>query len=223
MVIAQWSPWIVCFDYDFPDLKTLHALQKTKVRFPSLPIIMLTRYHSESLAIWALRSRVWDYFLKPVAVDDLVGRFETLSPIQDGRGIARQRQNIMPLPRVPLEMQFKGQTTPSTRSFAAVAFIESHYHEPIRLIDAAGVCSLRPHEFSRVFKQEQGQTFREFIARYRIKKAQEMLKHPSATITDVALATGFNDLSFFGQLFRRYMGMTPSRFRRHGARAVPGF
>jgi AraC-like DNA-binding protein len=39
-----------------------------------------------------------------------------------------------------------------------------------------------------------------------------MLGHPGASITDVAFAVGFNDLSHFAQMFRRYVGICPSDY-----------
>ena len=65
--IERGSIDCVCFDLDYPDHGGLNLLRKTKMRFPQLPIILLTLQHSESLAVWAFRSRVLDFLVKPVS------------------------------------------------------------------------------------------------------------------------------------------------------------
>nr|NIO39085.1 response regulator [Burkholderiales bacterium] len=60
---SQWD--LVCFDFDYPDRAGLRLLRATKSDYPSLPIVMLTVQHSEALAIWAFRSKIWDYLVKP--------------------------------------------------------------------------------------------------------------------------------------------------------------
>ena len=76
--IRQVSPHFLCFEFDFPDLEGLRAVKTTKLRFPELPILMLTDYHSEDLAVWAFRARVWDFLVKPLSSSDLHDRVETL-------------------------------------------------------------------------------------------------------------------------------------------------
>ena len=65
---------VICFDYDYPDRAGLRLLRDTKTAHPSIPLIMLTVQHSESLAIWAFRSKVWDYLVKPVTEAVLIAK-----------------------------------------------------------------------------------------------------------------------------------------------------
>ena len=85
-MIRRVAPQILCFEYDYPDLKGLRTLQKTKHQFPSLPVLMVTEYHSESLAVWAFRAGIWDYLVKPVAVEDILCRLDILSNIVERTG-----------------------------------------------------------------------------------------------------------------------------------------
>jgi len=57
-----------------------------------------------------------------------------------------------------------------------------------------------------------GITFQDYVVRYRILESCRLLKSPSANVTDVAYAIGFNDASYFSRTFRRYVGMTPSSY-----------
>src|SRR5210317_1801944 len=65
--IKRLEPKLMLFDFDFPERPGLKLLERTKLKFPSIPIIMMTVQHSESLAVWAFRARVWDYLVKPAS------------------------------------------------------------------------------------------------------------------------------------------------------------
>src|SRR5260370_30775244 len=59
--IQEKLPGFLCFEYDCPAPIQLEALRSTRSSYPLLPILMITEDHSEELAVWALRMRVWDY------------------------------------------------------------------------------------------------------------------------------------------------------------------
>lgn len=69
-------------------------------------------------------------------------------------------------------------------------------------------------EFSRAFKKENGRTFSDYLLRYRISRACDLLSGLSMQVKTVAFSVGFNDLSYFARMFRRYTGTTPSLYQR---------
>lgn len=210
--VKEFSPVALCFEYDYPDLRGLKALQKAKSNFPRLPILMLTEYHPEVLAIWALRNRVWDYIVKPVSLEELTQRVELLLKLPK-KGSAERRVNHMPTEPIPREVKFSMPRHKRRIAVQAVSYVEKKYAYKISVWDVARFCGLTSSRFSTVFKKQQGITFREFLLRYRIRKAQDLLAYPGVSITDVALSAGFNDLSFFSKMFRRYVGSRPSDYR----------
>src|SRR5579859_7586815 len=95
-------PTIVIFDYGAPNAADLSLLQSVKRQYPALPILMLTDTHSEELAVWAMRARVWNYLVKPVPLRELRTNLQQLAklpPRQDrgGREILRPA-TILPAP-----------------------------------------------------------------------------------------------------------------------------
>jgi DNA-binding NarL/FixJ family response regulator len=62
--ITRHKPAALCFEFDYPDRERLLAMQSVKRSHPRLPILMLTLGHSESLAVWAFRARVWNYLVQ---------------------------------------------------------------------------------------------------------------------------------------------------------------
>jgi AraC-like DNA-binding protein len=209
--VTSLVPLAVFFEYDNPGPDQLEPLQRTRLAFPSLPVLMITVEHSEALAVWALRARVWDYLVMPVHALDICSRVALLA----GSLIGKVSRSVLPgrsVPEyVPPPKREEGARS-QTRLLPALSFVEANYSEKISLRTVAGLCDLGPYQFSRAFKHAHGTTFREFLIVHRINKAIRMLEIPSASITDVAFAVGFNDLSHFAQMFRRYVGVCPSQY-----------
>ncbi len=210
--IDQATPLLSCFEYDYPDIPSLQALRSTKQAYPSLPILMLTLQHSEALAVWAFRTRVWDFLVKPVTPEELCTRITTLLtvlPLQQ----QSPRQIAMPAPYIPLESRVSAPGHSSGAAQLALNYMERHYSEPMRLQDVAGSCQMGIYEFSRTFKRAFGLTFRDYLCQYRLERALDLLINPRVSVTEVACAVGLPNVSHFTRTFRRHLGVTPSQFR----------
>ncbi|MFO1322088.1 MAG: helix-turn-helix domain-containing protein [Burkholderiales bacterium] len=200
---------VLCFEFDTPDRPGLLALAAAKVRRPSMPILMLTESHSESLAVWALRARVWDYLVAPVGVDGLRERLRALDTIADAMC---GRVNACPVPPLPPEVQVRARRI-ATATRAAHEYLQAHFNEPLGTRKMAERCHLSTSEFCRAYKREHGIPFGESVLRQRVAAARELLGSPQAVISDVACAVGFNDPSYFSRVFRRFTGMSASAYR----------
>ena len=95
-----------------------------------------------------------------------------------------------------------------------LVYLENHYADDITLNELA------EHKYfvsvghlSRTFKNKTGLTFSKYLTELRLKKAIEFLKNTDFDITDIATFTGYNDASYFTQIFRKSCGMTPSEYR----------
>lgn len=206
--IIEIRPCLLCFDFDTPNDTGLNLLQQTKAHHPSLPIVMFTAQHSESLAIWALRSRVWDYFVKPVIVADVCSNLRPLTQ----RSRHTSEIHNTPVPHCPLP-EYISPRSKKKLTTPALSYIEKTFPVRITLEQAASLCHVSIWTFSRVFHREHGCTFRRYLLDYRIAKAKERLSNSSASISEIAYSVGFNDLSYFSRAFRRLTGMCPSDYR----------
>lgn len=217
--IRKTSPHLLCFDYDDPDREGLRLLQQARREHAGLPVLMLTEYHSEALAVWALRTRVWDYLVKPVPIIDLVTRVTTLLALVGARRQDAARVNAMPLSPIPPGARVCRPAGPR-RLQPAIAYVEADYAGKVRVEVAARLCGLGVFQFSRAFTREHGLTFQEFLARYRIRRAVQCLRHPQVSVTNVASAVGFDNLSDFARMFRRHVGMCLSEYRRRSGSSL---
>lgn len=95
----------------------------------------------------------------------------------------------------------------------AKGYIARHYASKITLVETAAYVHLNPAYFSSVFKQLTGTSFKEYVNRVRIAKSIQLLKNSSYDIIDIAIATGFEDQSYFTKIFKKYTGSTPRQLR----------
>lgn len=209
--IRRLQPSVLCFDFDHPDQARLRAMQDVKRMHARLPILMLTLAHSESLAIWAFRARVWNFLVKPVAPEEFGENLAALVRIANRGTPPRAAQTLAAsvpddLPVQPIEARI-------ARLQPALHFVAQHYPEKLTEAAAAKACAMSRFEFSRKFHAAFGMTFREYLLRVRINEARRMLTEGGRSVTSVAYASGFNDGSHFARMFRRYTGVLPSEYR----------
>ena len=72
---------------------------------------------------------------------------------------------------------------------------------------------ISPYYFSKLFKQEVGETFIEYLTRTRIRNARRLLEDPRHSIKEVCMLCGYSDPNYFSRIFKKYEGMTPSEYR----------
>ena len=94
-----------------------------------------------------------------------------------------------------------------------VQHISVHYAERLTLDEMADMVYMSPAYLSRVFKNETGVTFNQYINRVRITKAKELLRNRRLKLTDISLMVGYEDQSYFTRVFKKLEGISPSRYR----------
>lgn len=92
--------------------------------------------------------------------------------------------------------------------------IEKNYQENISLSELAEhKYFMNSSYLSRLFKNEMGQTFSGYLMEFRIRKAAELLNSTMLKISDIAMLSGYNDVSHFIQYFKKIYGCTPEEYR----------
>src|SRR6185437_196990 len=213
--VHRHQPHFICIEYDYPDQARLRAVPLMRHQFPTLPLLMLTEFHSEALAVWAFRSRGWEYRGKPV--DET-----TLTHLIDAATCASKKAAddgwmVQPFPSdlIAPTGHLRTPLIAARYTAPAVAYISEHYAEACRIETIARLCHLSESGFSRLFHREQSVSFRRYLLQYRIAKARDFLAEPQASVSQVAYAVGFNDLSHFGRVFRRIVGMPATHYQRN--------
>ncbi|MBP3900014.1 MAG: helix-turn-helix domain-containing protein [Blautia sp.] len=95
----------------------------------------------------------------------------------------------------------------------AKAYIQENYQKDISLDDVSRHVDISPYYFSKLFKQEDGRTFIEYLTGIRIQEARRLLRNPGYSIKEIGIMCGYSDPNYFSRIFKKYEGVTPSEFR----------
>jgi AraC family transcriptional regulator len=95
----------------------------------------------------------------------------------------------------------------------AARYIESRYDTSCTLDELAAHADMSPFHFLRVYRRVTGQTPHRHVLTTRLRHAAQQLRATRDRIADIALATGFGDLSHFNASFLYYFGTTPGAYR----------
>jgi AraC-like DNA-binding protein len=93
-------------------------------------------------------------------------------------------------------------------------FVIERFDETISLAQAADVAAMERTYFSSFFHEKVGVTFRDWLQYLRISRAMKIISQQDHSITEVAFAVGFNELSTFQKAFKRWTSLTPRDFKR---------
>ncbi len=95
-----------------------------------------------------------------------------------------------------------------------MAYIVENFKQNISLEAVADIANLTPNAFCKYFKRVTRQTFMDTVIHYRLNHASQQLIHTDEPISAIAIASGFNDLSYFYKVFRAKLGVSPLTYRK---------
>lgn len=96
---------------------------------------------------------------------------------------------------------------------AAIAFIEAHFQERIRIDELASVCGIERSYFSKIFRESVGVSPQTFIMNYRMGKAETLLRETEMPIGEIAAAVGYENPLHFSRAFKNARGISPREWR----------
>lgn len=95
----------------------------------------------------------------------------------------------------------------------SLEFIRLNLDQDLRLEELAHVAEMSRSHFLRSFRKTMGITPHQFVLNERILLAQKLMRDRKLSLTNIALACGFSDQHHLSRMFRRQVGVTPSRYR----------
>jgi AraC-like DNA-binding protein len=100
------------------------------------------------------------------------------------------------------------------RIVQAKLFIDAHFGDAIDLNNIADEAYFSKFHFIRLFKTIYGSTPHQYLIKVRIENAKDFLQKDNS-VTETCYAVGFDSVSYFSGLFKRYTSLTPSQYREH--------
>lgn len=96
----------------------------------------------------------------------------------------------------------------------ALSYIRLHYTQPLTVSQLAATLYVDRSYLCRAFQAHMGRSPREYIQQVRLERAAHWLRTTDRSLSDVALAVGFDSYSTFYRAFCAHYGQTPSAYRR---------
>lgn len=93
-------------------------------------------------------------------------------------------------------------------------YIDERFTEDVSLGDISKGFNVSLGYLSALIKKETGKTYTEYITNKRLESAKELLKDDKLSIEEIVQRIGYKDYFYFNKLFKKYIGITPSKYRK---------
>ncbi len=95
----------------------------------------------------------------------------------------------------------------------AQEYIRQNFRKDISLEEVARAVGISPYYFSKLFKEEAGMNFTEYLTGIRIETAKRLLSVGELSIKQVCVDSGYSNPNYFSRIFKKWVGITPTEFR----------
>lgn len=93
-------------------------------------------------------------------------------------------------------------------------YIDEHFHEQITLTLISETFHFSYNYLSSYFSNNYNETFSDYLKNLRLDKAKQLLKTSDLNLSEICEAIGYSDLAYFSKVFKKAIGVTPSKYRR---------
>ena len=97
----------------------------------------------------------------------------------------------------------------------AIDYTNQHFTEIRNMSEVAEVVGLSPAYFSKLFKDETGMTFTNYLTKLRMQEAARLIQKTSMRINEIAERMGYANLAYFSTVFRKYYEINPFEYRKN--------
>ena len=200
--VDRLNPSLIITDLKMPQMDGLEMLRRLRERGNNVYVIILTAYDSFTYAQSALRLGAVDFLLKPFHDGDLE------------QAVAALRKRIGGEEKADSALPGLKRGDKSKYVLEAMDYIGAHYQDPNISISAiAQDLGISEGHLSHTFKKETDYTLLNYLTRYRIHKAMELLRDCRVKVYEVAAQVGYRDITYFSATFKKVTGVTPSEYQ----------
>lgn len=161
-------------------------------------VIFLTAYSDFQYAKQAMAYKVEAYVLKDDYLEELETTVKELIETMASESVSQEEVEVN-----------------QDKLIADVcALIKEKYTSDITLATIAKEMNVSAGYLSRRFSREKGCSITDYINKYRVKKAADLLQSTNMFVYEVAVKVGIEDSSYFSALFKKYMGISPQKYKK---------
>lgn len=204
--VDRYGPNLIITDLNMPKMDGLEMLRRLRERGNEACVIILTAYDSFEYAQAALRLGAVDFLLKPFRDGELE---QAVTNLRRRLGPAAGERGGQAPPVLALKKGDKSKYV-----LEAMDYIGAHYNDPgISVGSIAQHLGLSEGHLSHLFKKETDYTPTNYLTRFRVHKAMELLRDCRAKVYEVAEQVGYRDITYFSATFKKLVGVSPSEYQ----------
>lgn len=210
-LVRELQPDIILTDIRMPNMDGLAMIAAVKSEFPDMQIAILTAFRDFEYAQRAIRLGVVRYLLKPSKMDELQEAIAYMVSVLNAR---TAQAPVEPVARVEKEQPRPEENEASVFVVnSALAYIQQHFSEHIRLSDVADSVYVSQWHLSKLINRHLGKSFFDILNELRVEEAKRLLPDPSLKVHEIADRVGFSDVAHFSKTFKRLVGRSPVEYR----------
>ena len=193
--IKSEPPDIIMTDIVMPGIDGLELIKRTREKGINARFVILSAYDEFKYAQKAINYGITSYLLKPFDDNEIYEIFHHIN----------NEKIAAPDPRQDFE---RNDIITETKKI-----IKQNIRQEISLNEIADSLYINASYLSYSFKKKTGQTFSEYVNYVRIDRAKELLRVSKSRVKEIASAVGYDNYTYFCQIFRKITGMTPLEYR----------
>ena len=204
-------PDMIISDVMMPEIDGFELCRalRTDHRTSHIPIILLTARTEATDRLQGIEYGADAYLTKPFNRQELNLRIEKL---------IEQRENLRRMFAGQPSLQPKDlDITPVDQQFLSdlISFVEAEIsNEQISVLDLSSTLGMSPSQLHRKLKALTGESPGDFLRRFRLQRAAQLLEKSQLSVSEIAFKVGFRSHSHFSRAFRKHHGMTPSDYEK---------
>lgn len=193
--IQAQKPDILFTDIRMPGYNGLELIERLRKNGSDMKVILISGYAEFEYAQSALRMGAFDYLIKPIEQERLQDVLERIMSESDEPVIPEETVNLSVIGQVVEE-------------------IKNNYTSNITLTGLSEKYGISTSHLSALIKEHAKLPFSDYLATKRIQKAKELLEDERLSIDNIAEQVGYNDYFYFTKVFKKYTGISPSKYRK---------
>lgn len=210
--IADLEPDIVIADINLPIVNGISMIEKTIGEYQYSAIIV-SGYSEFEYAKTAMKYGVTEYLLKPLNHEELKEAINKAIKRKEIRSVYNKvLRNKIDIQEVNL-LDYKADYDNNDGIVQKMLeYIKNNYMNKIVMNDIAKHLNYSETLLNRKFKEKMKTTYNDYLNRFRIQKAIEMMREGEFYLYDIAGKCGFNNYKYFDIVFKKYIGCSARQF-----------
>lgn len=208
--IKNLNPDIVITDINMPIMDAFEMFEETLEY--SYSAIILSGYDEFENAKKAIKYGVCEFIVKPIEKEEMV---ESINRAIHQREVSNNLYHVKHKKEEYRQIQIVPEMisdSPNDLVLDMIEYVKDHYSERFILDDVGDKIGYSANYLCKIFKKHTSVSFNDYLNRYRIQQAIDLLLTSDKKVYEIAYDCGFKEYKYFNKVFKKYIGVSASEY-----------